>query len=146
MEIAIEKGLNAKVTKMGAGEKEKAYAVGQSTLKSFILGIVFALIVLGGLAGGYIMLYQNEKVKSIVMKRDSAIKTSKNAQKSLRVGMDMIKKIGGEFNDQLNSERILKRINAVVENRFTELVTQNSQGGKIYIYILYFYINISLNK
>lgn len=128
MDLAIEKGMGAKPTKTGSGDKEKGYEVKANILKRVFYG--FAVI--GALLLVTVLVYQNafatEQKARIVQSVSNSIKHGKVSQQAIRLGASL-QAVLKEQSESESVVRLLNRINTVVERKFTELETTVSQTG-----------------
>lgn len=129
MNVALENGLGIKKTKIGAGEKEEAYAVKQSKMKAFLAGICVTLTVLVILVVVYATMFNDERVRRMFQLRQSQSQLVGQKEDAVRLGMAIHAQESEREEQERDTVRMMKRVGSVIERKFAELSSQLRAGG-----------------
>lgn len=131
MNIAIEKGLHLEKTKLGSGDKEEGYKVEKSRLKGFIVGISVSFLLLLSLAIVYLILYNEQVALSIQQRFQLKEQHGKDKSQSIRMAVALQQAIVEHAESISEANRMLKRIDNVIDNNFENLIKEVSKANSI---------------
>ena len=130
MQIVLEKGLEARPSKMGAGDKEAAFKVKQSRLRTVIYGVCVVFLVLLIVSVSYVSMFKQEQARAFIQNHRGMKLRQKDKSENVRLGIAMQQVLTEDAKESKEMTRILKRISARVERGFDELLEKT--GGVNY--------------
>jgi hypothetical protein len=130
----LEQGFGLHRTKLGSGEKEVAYAIKQSRLRAFAVGVCATLVFLTTLTGVFMGLYDGERVKNLFSTRQQHAKLADEKGDAMKLAFALHHQEAEQDEQQRDSVRMLNRITSKIEHTFEErfqFITQPDMKAQV---------------